>query len=217
LRAIELNPSCVAAQIGYGFLMTSLGRHEASIKAMQTAHRLDPHSLMNLALLAGAYCMAGRLPEALTHARQVIEMEPRFPTGHSCLGWILLSMNQREEALAAFRQGVACCPQSSLMVAHLAYGLAVGEREQEARGLLDQLLRGRAQAWVSPYWIALIYSALGEEDTALSWLDTAIEEWDGWRVFALSDLRTLRFRHQPRFDEWIARLGFTATQELDEA
>lgn len=111
-HALTANRSCVAAHLGYGFLQSARGRHEASIEAMQQATRLEPLSLMNNVLVAGAMCMAGHLQEALVQARQVIDMEIHFPTGHACEGWILSAMGNHVQALRSFHRAVECCPES---------------------------------------------------------------------------------------------------------
>jgi len=174
---------------------------------MRRARQLDPLSLMNNVLVAGAMCMAGRLQEALVLARQVIDLEVHFPTGHACEGWILSALGEDEQALLSFHRAVECCPESPLMQAHLAYGLAAAGSDTQARAMLERLIDLRRHGWFSPYWIALIHAALGEVDAALGWLDTAAAECDGWRVFAIADLRTVRFRTQPHFLEWVKRLG----------
>jgi tetratricopeptide (TPR) repeat protein len=216
LRALAANRSCIAAQQGYGFLLSASGRHEASIAAMQKAKQMDPLSLMNNVLVASAMCMAGRLQEALLQVRQVIDMEQGFPTGHACEGWILSAMGNHKQALLSFRQAVECCPESPLMLAHLAYGLAAAGNDVEARALMETVIDLRRHSWFSPYWIALIQTALGEVDEALDWLDTAAAERDGWRVFAVADLRTVRFRTQPHFVEWVKRLGLPRENILSQ-
>lgn len=118
-------------------------------------------------------------------------------------------MDRRKEAIEFFRQSVEFCPQSSLMLAHLAFGLATSHQVSEAEALLEKILQWREHGWVSPYWIALTYQALNRDETALKWFDVAIDEHDGWRVFAHSDIRSLGGPPPKYFDKWIERIGFT--------
>jgi tetratricopeptide (TPR) repeat protein len=128
-------------------------------------------------------------------------MEVHFPTGHACKGWILSATGNHVQALLSFHRAVECCPESPLMLAHLAYGLAAAGDDIKARAVLQKLIDLRRSAWFLPYWIALIQTALGEVDAALDWLDTAAAECDVWRVFAVDDLRTIRVRMQR--NSWI--------------
>jgi tetratricopeptide (TPR) repeat protein len=86
-----------------------------------------------------------------------------------------------------------------LAAASLGHALAMAGDRKGAQAMLDQLLRQREHAYVSPYDVALIYSGLGEKDKALDWLERAYRERSSLLVFALREPRLASLRSEPRF------------------
>jgi tetratricopeptide (TPR) repeat protein len=177
---------------------------------MQRARELDPLSPMVNAMVITTLYFAGRLDEALEQACRTIEMEPNFPTAHSCAGWVLSLMGDHDAAIRAQRMAVRCCPESRLMLAHLAHALASAEKYEEARDILHDIMNFRRAGWVSPYWIALVHAALGEIEGGLGWLDVAADEGDGWRILLAVDPRLKPLAANPRFTRLLARIGLPA-------
>ena len=68
---------------------------------------------------------------------------------------------------------------------------------------------GRAQkSYVSPFDIALIYTALGDKDTAFAWLAKAVAERSTWLVDRKWEPRFDPLRNDPRFQDLLRRIGF---------
>jgi hypothetical protein len=80
----------------------------------------------------------------------------------------------------------------------------------EALTHLSGLVASRHTVWVSPYWVALVFMALGETEAVLQWLDTAVEERDGWRLFAAVDSRLLPLAAHPRFLRILRKIGINS-------
>jgi TolB-like protein/tetratricopeptide (TPR) repeat protein len=213
LRALELNQSFALGHLGHSMLLTALGQHEKAVAAMWRARELDPLSPMVNAMVAAALYFGGRLEEALEQACRTIEMEPNFPTAHSCAGWVLSLMGDHDAAIRAQRMAVRCCPESRLMLAHLAHILATAKKHEEARDILHDIISFRRKGWVSPYSIALVHAGLGEIEASLGWLEVAAEEGDGWRVLLAVDPRLKPLAANPRFTQLLARVGLPAQNE----
>jgi hypothetical protein len=80
------------------------------------------------------------------------------------------------EALTAFEQErvfAGDTPTTHLKRAHVL--ASVGRRE-EARVILETIVARRAEQWVSAYEIAIIYSLIGDADSAFRWLALADRE-----------------------------------------
>jgi len=60
---------------------------------------------------------------------------------------------------------------------------------------------------VSPFDIALIYTALGEKDTAFAWLAKAVAEHSTWLVYSKWEPRLDPLRSDPRFQDLLRRIG----------
>ena len=54
---------------------------------------------------------------------------------------------------------------------------------------------------MSPYSVALIYTALGRKSEALDWLDKAFQEKDTWTVWTKILVEWDSLRDEPRFKE----------------
>jgi tetratricopeptide (TPR) repeat protein len=92
----------------------------------------------------------------------------------------------------------------SLAVLAIAY-VAAG-RQADARALL-QLLEARAKHEYYPRtWLVRLYAALGETDRALTALETAYDERDGWLTTANVDPSFDTLRNEPRFRAILARI-----------
>jgi hypothetical protein len=61
---------------------------------------------------------------------------------------------------------------------------------------------------VPPYWIALAYIGIGEQETALEWLEKGVEEQCGWRIFYGVDPKLEVLASDERFRAILARVGF---------
>jgi hypothetical protein len=63
------------------------------------------------------------------------------------------------------------------------YVHAVSGKKDEARDLLEILLEKSHEEYIGPFWIAVLYAGLGENDQALTWLEKSCEQKDGILVY----------------------------------
>ena len=83
-------------------------------------------------------------------------------------------------------------------------------RKTEARnaiGKLDELSR---RAYVSPYEKAVIYAGLGEKDETLKYLQKAFDERSLAGPMLRFDPRLNDLRADPRFQDFMRRVGVTS-------
>ena len=64
--------------------------------------------------------------------------------------------------------------------------------------------------YVSPYYVAEIYTGLGDKDAAIEWLGKALDERSTWVVFLGVDPRFDPLRSDPRFAALLKRLNLPA-------
>jgi TolB-like protein/Flp pilus assembly protein TadD len=208
LRALEINPSCSAAYTGLAQLLSILGRHAEAMAAAKRGRELDPFSPLVHTILVLCLYFAGRLREALEFAHACIELEPAFATIHAMLGSVYQALGDSEQATSSYRNAVRLCPESPLMQAHLAYGLAANGSAGESRRILEELLKLRKLTYVSPHWIGVVFAALGHQSQALLWFDTAVRERCGWRVVCAVDPRLRCVARNPQFKRLLLQIGF---------
>jgi len=80
-------------------------------------------------------------------------------------------------------------------------------REPEARAILDRLSTRAAASYVSPVAFVTLHLALGDADAAFAAMERAHAERRGWLVYLRVDPLLDGVRGDPRFAEWVKRMG----------
>jgi len=202
-RAIELNPNYVTAHHWYAEYLSAMGRHEQAISEITRALELDPLSLIINRDVGMHYYYAGRYDKAIGQAQKTLAMDPGFNQAHRLLGFAYLKKGQVSEAIAELQE-VAIHSKSGRDRAMLAQAYAIAGKGAEARRLLNELLRESA---VSPYYIAVIYAGLGDNQRAFEFLERAFREQVSSLVYLKVDPRLESLRTDPRFRELARRIG----------
>jgi serine/threonine protein kinase len=78
---------------------------------------------------------------------------------------------------------------------------------QEAKAVLDEVLRLSLERYVPPYHIALIYAGFGDHDEAMNWLERGYEERDPKMVFLKVEPKWRGLRDDPRFQAMMKKIG----------
>jgi hypothetical protein len=76
-----------------------------------------------------------------------------------------------------------------------------------AEATAETLKSGKISGRMSPYSVALIYTALGRKSDALDWLDRAFQEKDTWTVWTKVLMEWDSLRDEPRFKELQRKLN----------
>ena len=204
-RALELNPSSADTYDYYGRMLSSLERHDEALALLKRAQELDP--LAHRLDLATELLRAGRYEEALRSARLGSDLDPQYARGHATLGWAYLKKGMCDEGLAELEQAVTLAPGNTNWLGQLgqAYGLA-GERAK-ARDVLQQLEVLSRQRYVSPYHMAYVYVGLGEQDTAIDWLERAYVERAGAVYGIKGSFLFTALRSHPRFTALLKKMN----------
>jgi len=94
-------------------------------------------------------------------------------------------------------------------IAHAALGhaYAVAGNRREAEKVLQTLSNRARKSYVSPFDVALIYTALGEKDKAFALLDKAVAEHSTFLVYTKWEPRLDPLRSDPRFQDLLKRIG----------
>ncbi len=207
-RAIELNPGFAPAHHWYGWYQIVMGRHDDSIASMERAKQLDPFSLGINWFLGTAYGLAGRYDEALEKALDLIDLAPNFWGGHWMAGYCYTGKGEYPKAIVAY-QKAGVLDASPMIKGAMAHCYALWEKTDEARAVLNELKELEKQSYVPPFYIALIYSALGENDEAFAYLEKAYDLHDSSLPLIKVDERLGRLRSDPRLKDLIVRIGLT--------
>jgi tetratricopeptide (TPR) repeat protein len=112
------------------------------------------------------------------------------------------------DATGAYQHALKLRPGNPNYLASLARSDALAGRTADARRVLKGMLSSREP--VSPFFIALVYTALGEKDAAFRWLDSSVTERSGSVRYLKIEPRLDPLRSDPRFDALLQRVGLKA-------
>lgn len=206
-KALQANPSYAFAYIAYAFVLTVQGRHNESLSALKRALHVDPVSVPTNTIYASDLYFSRQYDTAIEQCRECFELDSNFAVAYAIYGQALEAKKMWSEALAAFHRERELAPWSPLACAHLARVYARSGRPEEARQYLDNLLGLRGDRYVPAYFIALVYTALGESDKVFEWLACADEERSNWILFMSVDPKLDEYRADPRFQQLLRKVG----------
>ena len=184
-RAIELSPGYATAHHWYAWHLSLMGRNREAIAEMDKAVNLDPVSPVVNADLAELLLIAYLPDESIQQSRKTIEMNPGFAFAHNQLAQAYIERQMFGEAIVELQEAIRLAGDSPIFVANLARAYAGSNRKAEAVGLLNILKKRSDPGSPLVAEIAMIYTALGDKDQAMIWLDKGYEErltqgfWNG--------------------------------------
>jgi TolB-like protein len=174
----------------------------------QRALALAPDSADALKGYAGAVLApTGRLDEALSTARRVMQLDPLSAASWRLLGYVQWMRKECPASVAANQHSLAISPQQASTATYIAFcqlmegkpaeALASGQRETqvplrlgasamalhdlqrtaESDRQLAELVRGFASG--AAYQVAEVYAWRGERESAFAWLERAFVQRDG--------------------------------------
>jgi TolB-like protein/Tfp pilus assembly protein PilF len=207
-RALELNPRYATARMWFGFALGMMGRPEEAYTELKRSIRLDPHNSYAYVAFGFACYSARRFDQAIEYFKKSLELDPGIAQAYMGLGWVYMHNSMQAASPAAAQEAVDLLPGAPLFLATLAEAHAANGDLDKARTILDELHELSKQTYVTPFMVARIYAALGENKQALEWLETAYRERAAQMVFLKTDPRFDDLRCEPRFQELARRMNF---------
>jgi TolB-like protein/DNA-binding winged helix-turn-helix (wHTH) protein len=204
--AIELNPSNAEAHGVYGIGLVGAGRPEEGIAAAKSARQLDPFSTFTNLMVVKAYMFSGRYREAVEEAQKALELDPNHigTLSHLAESYALLGMY--DEALAVAEKMQDDCA----MVLMFTFG-ASGRRKQ-ALDCIGKMEAFSKKHYMSPFWMAVPYAGLGDNDRVFELLDRAYQERCGAMAILKIEPYFHRLHSDPRFQALLRRMNFPPQQ-----
>ncbi len=206
-RAIELNPNYATAHHWLGnSLLVTLGRFDEAVKEGRRAMELDPLSLIINADLGSTLLVARRYDEAIAQLQRTLKLDSNFAYAHWNLGEALYLKGDLPGAIAEYQRADALDDDPEITALLGAAYAKAGQRDK-ALECLEKLKQVEKQRFVRNYLFTFLYAALGDNATALNYLEKADNDGETpdttWmKVDPLFD----SLRGEPRFQKLIAKL-----------
>lgn len=197
-RAIELKPIYPTARQWYSFSLRAMGRFDEALEEIKVAQAQDQRSLIIATSMGGTYYFARQYDEAIGQLQQIIEKDPNFTTAHLYLGRAFEQKKMYDLAIAEFQKAYIS-PDDLEALAALGHAYAVSGKKREANKILDQLLNLSRERYVSPYFIATVYTGLGDKNRAFEWLDKTFEDRNEGMIWLQTEPMLDPLRSDQRF------------------
>ena len=150
--------------------------------------------------------MARQYDQAIEQLRNTLDMDPNFALAHLVLGEAYEQKGDNSRAIEQLQKATAISPNSPLMLAGLGHAFGVAKKTAEARAILNQLMELSKKQYVAPFYVALVYAGLGENEKAMEWLEKAYQDRSNGLVFIKVDPELDTLRAIPRFRELQSRM-----------
>lgn len=216
-RALELDPASPYVRFYHAFvILMPRQRLQEAVRELERALETDPLAVGTRFWLGTVRLLARDHDGALDEARSLLELEPT-----SWLPPLLAGLAYRQKyseellrgcprpdlaqkAVAWHRRALELAPGAEQLLGWLGFALAVCDRKDEARAVLEQL--HRSDHYVLPALFGHLHLGLGELDAAFDWFDRAVEEHDQCMMPILSYAHFDPIRGDPRFARLLAKM-----------
>ncbi len=208
-RALRLNPNDAEAHRMFSVFLAAMGRADEALAQVLAAQELDPlYNSNNTTAGWDLYC-ARRYDQALQFCRKAAELAPNDGGSHACMAYNYLGKGNSLLALEESKKTRSLSGDAPVWAVMEGRAHAQGGNRAATRGILHQLLRRSQKTYVPPFFIAELYTALGETDKAFLWLDRAYAERDLYLAGIKVDPAMDPLRADPRFQTLSKRMGLT--------
>jgi serine/threonine-protein kinase len=204
-KAISLNPQYALAHHWYADYLLAMGRYDEAMREIRRAQQLEPLSLPVHRDIAWHLFFQRRYDEAIAQLEETLRMDPAYAPAHTLMARALAEQGRYAEAIEHVRRAEPSLPAKTYL-SFLAYVQALsGDRPAAERSLREI---DAVQGYVPPYYLALVYTALGQGDRAIRELQRGVREQDATVVNLKTDPRFDPIRGAPGFQDVLKTLRF---------
>jgi TolB-like protein/Flp pilus assembly protein TadD len=213
-RALEIDPNCVVAHLFFARLKMWAGETDKARTQIEAAMQIDPLSPAISDLQVAMDLTNDRLDEALVAARRTMEIDSDYTYFEPDLALVYREQGKLAEAVDIYLrlESTRRQPQPGLAIAYARL-----DRQEEARNVLQQLVRIADEKYSPAEQIAAGYVVLGEGREAFRWLERAANEHSAGihGIGCVPEFRSLR--SDPRFTELLRRIGLDPKKFQDRS
>ncbi len=205
-RALEIAPHLPSAHHWFAWYLLQQRHFDEALVEIQRAHELAPENLIILSNVGKILYFSRKYPAAVEHHRAALELDQDFQKGHMDLGYTLIELNRIDEALSEFDRAIGISSHDLDVKAARAYALARQGKKEATQELLT-ILQPEAERVGLFVEMAHIYTALGDSDQAIRWLEKAFAQKAPGRADVSVDPRLDPLRKDYRFAPLLKTIG----------
>lgn len=201
-KAVETKPNNATARQRIAWQYAARGDIEKALEEMRTAQNLDPQA-RNTNLGLASVLNYARLPdESLIYSRRVLELDPNNALGKLSAAESLEQKGEYQNAENLLKEIVPSDRTFENAQITLSRIYAKTGRQADARKLLDKMVKDK-KAENLAYEIALTYTAMGNENAALAWLEKSALNSGGMIYFFIqNDYNLDELRRKGKLDKY---------------
>jgi TolB-like protein/Tfp pilus assembly protein PilF len=204
-RAIQLNPNYATAHHWLALPLMTSGQFDRGIAQANRAIELDPLSLICNSDLSWIYFNARRYDQAEAQARKTLEIDSHFAVAHYYLGETLQFKGKLTDAIAEFQKS-ADLNKDPFSLSMLGQAYARQGKNDEARKVLARLTEEAKWRYVSPYALAVVLTALGDNAHAIDQLEHGYDDTGFYISLIKVDPLLDDLRGDPRFGALVQKI-----------
>ena len=206
-RALELDHNYAPAHHWYSMYLALKGRKEEALVEAEKAYELDPLSPVAGANLAKILQEDGQDDRAIDQAKKTLDLEPNSAVTHAVLGIAYQDKHLFNEAIAEYQHALDLGGSPEEIRGLVGYAYAVSGNRSEAEKTIAQLKERLPVHTRAALDIAVVFSGLGDRNSALYWLNKAEEAHVTDLIGLGQDSHFAELHGDPRFQALAQRVG----------
>ena len=204
-RSIELRPSNTMALISYSINRSSWGEFHLARELARRAQSIDPlYDYGEFCAVLPDFCTA-KFDRVVERLSKYLKLDPPFWWGLWNLWRAFSLMGRTREAVDACKKSFAITGRDAIAQMMEKAGI-----EDAFRTAACSMADFYQHHYTSPYDIAILFAHAGKRDEAMFWLGRSLEDVDLKLHFLKADPEWHSFRSDPRYVEYLTRVGFNA-------
>lgn len=205
-RALQLNPNDAEAHRMYSVFLAAMGRTDDAWAQVRIAQELDPLYYINETTTGWVLYCARRYDNAFEHCQKAAELAPNYESTHSCLAYSYLGRRQYPQAVDESKKAWLLSGKQPVWAVLLERSYALSGDKDNARKILSDLLQQSRHVYVPPYFISVMYAAIGDKKRAMEWLERGYSERDLYLAWIKVDPALDPLRSEAKFRELSTRM-----------
>ena len=194
-QAALANGENSSTESNYAVLCIIRGRRAEADRHRQRANDLDPIGARNVSSNAQFLVLEDRLAEATEEYRKMVSRT----NGLNAKLLLNSTLAQQGQTDVAIRNLLALPQELPSVQMGLAQAKAMAGAGEEARGILAPLERKYRDSRLFMYDFAVVYAAMGDESSTITWLGRSLDAREGPAIYIPVDPVFAKMQHRPAF------------------